>query len=253
MAAIISHYNTNSQGSNSHYQTIALQYEPNKLASMQKAKKTDVKSDVKSEIADQQRAAINFWLKKKDLSVLGWCTQAGISEGTLRNFLSGQNGAMGSDTVELLARAIHISVGELLGGPKNIKIPILYKIGAGAQVYPIDDHAPGASLDEIDLPDNVPYSPTLCGFRIEGDSQAPMLFDGYIVLAKERVYGGKCEELTSKTPHIVQIRDGACMLKLIRRGYSKDKYNLRSYNPDAKDIDDIEIEWYAKIEAIIPK
>lgn len=162
------------------------------------------------------------------------------------------NGKVGitNARAKILQRKFGWSLSEIYGEDINPQIPILYKIGAGAKVYPINDHEVGAAFEHTELPPGVEYSDSMCAFRVDGDSQAPMLYDGWLVFAKKKTEGG-CEDLASKVMHIVQIKDGPCMLKLIRRGYSAGKYNLRSHNAD--DIDDINIEWCAKIEAIVPK
>ena len=49
---------------------------------------------------------------------------------------------------------------------------------------------------------------------------------------------------------VVKLKTGELYLKLLKRGFGYGKYSLMSYN--AKLIEDVEIEWCAKVEFIKP-
>lgn len=115
MHTSISHYNTISQAPGSYYHTIALKSGIDKIGGMRKA-------DLISQIANRQRAAIKAVMSKHDLKVTPWCRSAGISEGTLRNFLSGENDALGSTNIERLAITAGISIAEIFGEEVHYKI-----------------------------------------------------------------------------------------------------------------------------------
>lgn len=107
-SVIISHNNAIRQDVNSHFKTIVSKYEHSKMPAMQ------VNSE-KIKIANKHRAAFRYWIKERDLTVDGWCKAAGISEGTLRNFLNAHHGnTLQASTLELLAKALNINVGTLL-------------------------------------------------------------------------------------------------------------------------------------------
>lgn len=71
-------------------------------------------NDERTRIAERHRAALRYWIKTRDLTVDGWCKKAGIREGTLRNFLNGNSATLLASNVELLAKALGLSVGQLL-------------------------------------------------------------------------------------------------------------------------------------------
>lgn len=79
------------------------------------------KTNVRAQIAQRQRAAIKHAMAKHGLIVTSWCRDAGISEGTLRNFLSGENESMQTNNLEMLARAAGVSLSELLGEEVHYK------------------------------------------------------------------------------------------------------------------------------------
>lgn len=116
MLNTISHSNTISQAVISYPKTVVSKYGYYKIPGMGKNEK-------KSEIAKKHRNALLYWKKERGLTVDGWCKQAGIAEGTLRNFLNSESDTLLASTLELLAAALHISVGQLLR-----EAPILYSL-----------------------------------------------------------------------------------------------------------------------------
>jgi len=131
-------------------------------------------------------------------------------------------------------------IGELKGqsAPSTV---IVGKIGAGNDIMPIDDHAPGAGLDEIDLPPGAP--PNAVAVKIEGNSQYPRYFNGELVfytrdhIPPAELVGREC---------VVQLADGRMMLKILRRGSRKNLFNLESWN--APTLEDAQVEWAAPVK-----
>lgn len=63
---------------------------------------------------DIWRSTLKAYMASKGLSVNGWATQAGISEGGFRNFLSGRNKSLSIETLEKLAAAVELTHMELM-------------------------------------------------------------------------------------------------------------------------------------------
>ena len=112
MFTTISHYNADCQPQNSYYQTIADKGKSFIFFGMKK-------TDKKEAIAKKHRAALRYWMETLDLNVSQWAKKAGIGEGTLRNFLSGNAESLQSDTLEYLAEAIGKNVGQMLNLEKE--------------------------------------------------------------------------------------------------------------------------------------
>ena len=64
---------------------------------------------------NQQRHAICHFMQQRKLKVFPWCKRAGVSEGTLRAFLRGDTSTLQTSTLQKLADAENVSVGEVLG------------------------------------------------------------------------------------------------------------------------------------------
>jgi transcriptional regulator with XRE-family HTH domain len=83
-------------------------------------------------IVDRQRRSIQAVLQKRKLSVLSWAGSAGISEGAVRNFLSGISSSITTVNAQKLAESAGVPISELLCGLNgNIK-PLAGYITNGA-------------------------------------------------------------------------------------------------------------------------
>ena len=126
-------------------------------------------------------------------------------------------------------------------------VQIVGYVGAGAEIFPFDDHMQGNGFEEIECPPGVDPETTVA-LRIKGDSMMPFMPEGTIVYYSERFDGG-CADYVNKLC-VVKIKDGPTLLKILKKGYSKGRFNLMSYNADM--IEDARLEWCAKIIFIKP-
>lgn len=97
-------------------------------------------------------------------------------------------------------------------------------VGAGSEIVPIDDHAQGAGLEEVELPPGVPADSALVIVR--GDSMHPRYFDGEYLFYRE--YEGDAADLAGQEC-VVQLEDGRTFVKVLKRGQSG-RFNLESFN-----------------------
>nr|WP_051686634.1 helix-turn-helix domain-containing protein [Ochrobactrum sp. UNC390CL2Tsu3S39] len=126
---------------------------------------------------------------------------------------------------------------------RSTKIPVLGYVGAGAEVYPIDD---GDPLYEITISSALPKDTV--GAIVRGDSMFPIFEDGDLV-----AYSGMemlPEDALGKTC-MVELMDGRVLIKTVRRGVAPGLYTLTSTN--APDIEDVEIAWARKLVMRMPR
>lgn len=233
-ASNISYNNATRQVSNSHYYAVALNYE--------KSIKTRMSiKDQKQDVAARQRAAIKRVMNRLNLKILPWCNSAGITEGSLRAFLKGDNNAMGSDNLELLANAVGLSLGALLDEP--VMTVICGYVGAGERVYCYDDHAKGAGLEEIEVPFGLPNG--VVAVVVRGDSMQPQLEEGW-VLFYERAFDGVPDECIESLC-VVKLADDGMLVKKVKRGSKPHLYHLISKNPLHPPLFDQELQWATKV------
>lgn len=170
-------------------------------------------------------------------------------EWSVNTYRSHENGIRGipAKRAKIYARAFGTSPEWILYGrsSKQHTINLVGYIGAGAEFYAIDDHANGAGLDKIDAPPGCP--PNAVAVRVRGESMMPIYFDGDILIYWDRrndidtFINARC---------IVGLADGRILVKTVRRGQGG-LYTLSSFNSTL--IEDVEIEWCAKIEWVQPK
>lgn len=138
-----------------------------------------------------------------------------------------------------LAPHLGIDADKLMFGPR--KAQAVGYIGAGAEVYPIDDHELGAGLDEVDIPPGVPDDAVLVIVR--GDSMYPRYFDNeYLFYMRDSrppgdFVGREC---------VVKLEDGRIFVKVLRRG-DNGFFNLESWNGPM--IENKAVEWASPVLA----
>jgi transcriptional regulator with XRE-family HTH domain len=162
----------------------------------------------------------------------------GIDKMTVYKLESGRM-KMTADYIQGFAKALQCSATDLMDTKKTV--PLVGYVGAGAEVYAIDDHAKGAGLEEVEghagLPENT------VALRVRGDSMYPAYKDGDLIY-----YARDCDfdpALLGKEC-IVKLRDGRLFVKELKRGMRDGLFRLTSYN--APEIEGVEIEWACRIE-----
>ncbi len=193
---------------------------------------------------------ISEWRERRGLTVESLAAAVDTSPGQISRLQNGSR-RLDTDWLDRLAKALQCKPLDLVSNSIPEAVPVVGKVGAGAMVYPIDDYLQGGAAEFVEVPPGVDFSQNLVALKVEGDSLEPMLYEGWYVYYNTRIEGG-CEDMNSKVPHVVRIKDGATLVKLIRRGYARGKYNLHSYKPGVEIIEDVTIEWCAKIVSIKP-
>jgi len=125
-------------------------------------------------------------------------------------------------------------------GEKGRLVPLKGYIGAGGHVEALE-HGP----EEVEAPADAP--PDTVAAKVKGDSQLPMLSDGWII------YWSKALPVADMINRlaVVQLSDGRIMVKTIRLGSQPGLWTLTSFN--AADIVDVPADWAAPIDWIKPR
>lgn len=134
----------------------------------------------------------------------------------------------------------------LAGAPGDARqrmIPIVGYVGAGAEVFAIDDHAKGAGLDEVECP-WTELGPSTVAVRVRGDSMEPAYYHGDLIY-----YEGTHKDFTHLLGKecVVALSDGRKFVKQLRRTQNGQWY-LHSHNSEP--ILGVDIDWAAKVRLI---
>lgn len=124
-------------------------------------------------------------------------------------------------------------------------IPVVGYVGAGAQIFSIDDHEKGGGLEEVEAP--IPGLPqSTVAVQVRGRSMEPAFYPGDLIFY-DRQDSGDLTHLSGKEC-IVRLNDGRTFIKIMRRLPDGGWY-LHSNNDDP--ILGIGIAWAAKVKLIV--
>jgi phage repressor protein C with HTH and peptisase S24 domain len=108
-------------------------------------------------------------------------------------------------------------------------------------VYPIDDHIPGAGLDNIEPPPG--EAGNIVAVIVRGASMYPSYNDGDIIFYRRE--DATPEDTFIGRECVVRLTDGRMLLKRVIHGSRRGRYVLVSHN--APEITDVEIDWAAPV------
>lgn len=193
------------------------------------------------------RDAFKAARKAKDLSQSALAKQAGVSQQLIGQLERGE--VLSTQKIYRIAKALGVPARHLdheIAEGEDLPartVPLVGYVGAGAQIYAIDDHAKGGGLDEIECPWDA-LSPSTVAVRVRGDSMAPAYYDGDVLFYETQhsdfrhLLGKEC---------VVALADGRKFVKELRRTQSGEWY-LHSHNHEP--IIGVQIEWAAKVRLI---
>lgn len=164
-------------------------------------------------------------------------------------YLSHENGSRGftNTTAERYSKALGVRPVWLIHGEgtpdgRPRKSKVVGYVGGGAEIIPIDDHAQGAGMDEVDAPPGLSEDEESLVVIVRGESMWPAYRDGdaihYTAIHHDvsGLVGKEC---------IVKLADGRMFLKILDRGSTPSTYTLTSYNAPA--MPNAPIEWAAPV------
>lgn len=103
-------------------------------------------------------------------------------------------------------------------------VPVVGYIGAGAEIFPIDDHFKGDGMDHVPAPPGLVNGIALI---VKGESMWPRFMDGDLVVFDKTQLS--LDSLIGKTCY-VQLVDERCFLKIIQKGSLPGHWTLNSHN-----------------------
>ncbi|QBR70643.1 peptidase S24 [Beijerinckiaceae bacterium] len=153
-----------------------------------------------------------------------------------------------TETLVALAPVLQTTAAWLLEGagepsPGNL-VPVVGRIGAGAEIQPEFEQIPPEGLYEIEVPFPIPTD--AIAFQVEGDSMWPRYDPGDVIICWRQ--GTNVDEVIGWEA-AVRTADGKRYLKRIQRGAATGTFDLESHN--AAPIRNVRIEWAAEIKGVV--
>ena len=171
----------------------------------------------------------------------------GVPEQT---YLAHENGHRGVpvDAGQHYARRFRVSFGWLManeGKPSDRDVvPVTNYVGAGQEVFPIDDSAQG--YESVDAPPGVVGD--VVAARVRGDSMLPQLRDGWLIFWRRDTHEGVPTECINELCVVKVAGEGPTLVKIVRSGGKAGFYRLESHNAEPRD--NVKIEWAARVTDI---
>lgn len=122
--------------------------------------------------------------------------------------------------------------------------PLVGYVGAGAEVFPIDDHSLGDGLEIVETP--LATGRPMVAVRVRGQSMMPTYFDGDILFFS-RDYDF-IQDVCIYNVCIVKVHDGPTLVKQILPGSLPGRFTLISFNDQPRE--NVEIEWAAPVDFV---
>lgn len=119
-------------------------------------------------------------------------------------------------------------------------VPVVGYVGAGYEIFSIDDHEKGAGIDFVEAPPGGASKSTVA-LVVRGDSMTPVFEDGDTIFY-DALSEGDFTHLIGKNC-VVRLRDGRTFVKRLQ--HSNGQYWLHSHNSEP--IVSPDIEWVAKV------
>jgi transcriptional regulator with XRE-family HTH domain len=147
--------------------------------------------------------------------------------------------------LDVFARALGCAPEEILSEGAHRLVSVVGRVGAGEQVFPLDDHPPGEGLYKVECPRGLDPAVTVA-VEIVGDSMPPFEERSVVFYSREpepdaaAIVGRLC---------VVKVQDGPTLFKRVRRGYQPGRFNLVS-NSGAI-MEDVALEWAGPVKAVL--
>jgi transcriptional regulator with XRE-family HTH domain len=135
---------------------------------------------------------------------------------------------------------------EALSPPPHI-VSVVGYVGAGQEIFALDDHALGTSLEEVEAPEGVGRE-TMVAVRVRGESMHP-LRDGWLLFYRRDQHGVP-DACLNRLCIVKLAGDGPILVKELRRGYRAGHFVLSSWN--APPLEDVRLDWAAPVLSIRP-
>lgn len=189
-------------------------------------------------------------LEELGLGPVEAATRAGIERTYIRDIVEGRKRTVRSDKIDALARALQLDPSDLanqVATPStDSMVPLMGRVGAGAEIEPDYEQVPEAGLEQITLPFPVPAD--MIAFRVEGDSMLPQFQDGMIIVVY-REQRRPLDTFFGETA-VVRTADGRRFVKTIMKA-DRNRVTLVSWN--ARPIENVRLAWIGEIFTYFPE
>lgn len=196
--------------------------------------------------------ALEHALRTTKRSLRSVTMRSGVSYEQLKSLRQGKSLSTNFDDGVKVAGAFGVSVEDFIAGnlaKPGTAIAVAGRVGAGAVVDLVDDHAKGEGLYQIAFPPGMPVN-GIVGVEVAGDSMVPVYQPGDVLLYSRHTIGVPTEALDRIC--VAEDEAGQVWVKQVRTGTAKGLFNLLSANPTGQNMLDVPLKWAAPVRLHLP-
>ncbi|MCE8432628.1 helix-turn-helix domain-containing protein [Rhodovulum sulfidophilum] len=201
------------------------------------------------EIGDDFLAGLERIMDARGLRAAPLSEAAGLSKSFIRDLRRGKAASPKLDTAMKVARALGISVEEILAAANGSvagvpTISIAGRVGAGAKVPVFEAYERGAG-PQVECP--VGLSPQgIAAVEIVGESMEPVYSAGDLLFYSRPTHEGVPSEAIGRRC-VCECERGFGWIKLVKLGSQPGYFHLIALNPDAENQHDVRLKWAAPV------
>ena len=185
--------------------------------------------------------------EQKFKSVAEFARHSGVPKDSIHKYLKNGVSQPRGDTLSRLATSLDVELLWLKEGMMNSTqlIPVVGYVGAGGESIPIDDHAHGGGMFEVEAPPGM--NEKSIAVQVKGDSMYPVYEEGDILFYSRN---GEATDITACMGKqcVVKVVDGPIYIKMLGRGSTDGLYTLVSFNHPP--IEDVALEWAVRVSYV---
>ncbi|WP_245943262.1 helix-turn-helix domain-containing protein [Rhodovulum viride] len=201
------------------------------------------------EIGDDFITGLERIMDARGLRAAPLSEAAGLSKSFIRDLRRGKAASPKLDTAMKIARALDMSVEEILAaangpGAGRLTIAIAGKVGAGARVPVFDAYEKGDG-PQVECPPGLsPHG--VVAVEIVGDSMEPVYSAGDLLFYSRPAHEGVPSEAVGRRC-VCECERGLGWVKLVKLGSEPGYFHLIALNPDAENQHDVRLKWAAPV------
>lgn len=178
---------------------------------------------------------------------------AGLNKSAIRKMFEGRVKSPRHQSMSAIATVLGVTVDDIISrtaAPRErLVIAVAGRVGAGAAVDLVDDHAHGDGLFKIVRPPQI-SSHGVVGVEVVGDSMAPIYQPGDVLIYSREAMGVPSEAVGRIC--ICEDADGRAWVKQVRAGSEPGLFHLISANPTGTNMHDVALKWAAPVRLHLP-
>lgn len=189
-------------------------------------------------------------MKKQGFNYKSLSRAAGLGETSVRDIITRRAANPRRDTLQKIAARLGRPLSYFLAEEYEAVVRVAGEIGAQAKIVSPkllrvgETEQPSESLDRVEMPPELGYR-DLVALRVKGDALMPFMPSGTLLYycatdeSRESCLDGLC---------VVQVKDGAAMVRTLKRGVLYGRYHLQDASGSV--TENVDVEWCARIRFI---